>query len=111
MDAMVKMHIHAGQITSEYALLTALIIFGLIGFQYFIKGSVQARVKDAVDYPMRSGYFQTAEFEPPFINSFTTMDSLSQSTAAAESDFALLKTGSYSETISSLTVISNYNGS
>lgn len=52
------------QITSEYAILVSLIIAALVGMQIYLKRGIQARLRDAADYPVASGVFTTSQYEP-----------------------------------------------
>lgn len=54
------------QITSEYAILLAVIIAVLAGMQVYMKRGIQARLMDAADYPVSSGVFITGGFEPEY---------------------------------------------
>ena len=54
------------QITSEYAILVSLIIAALVGMQIYLKRGIQARLRDAADYPVASGVFNTSQYEPAY---------------------------------------------
>lgn len=58
------------QITSEYAILVVLIIGALVAMQVYLKKGLQARLKDAIDYPFASGVFNTNLYEPEFVNRY-----------------------------------------
>jgi len=67
MDMLIKYKI--AQITSEYAILVAVIVAALMAMQIYTKRAIQARVKDAIDYPVTSGAFNTGQYEPFYVDS------------------------------------------
>lgn len=70
------------QITTEYAILAALIIAALIGMQIYLKRGIQARLKGAMDYPVTTGVFNTSQYEPGMTNTTrndTRNDTVSES--------------------------------
>lgn len=57
------------QITTEYAILVAVIIAALAGMQIYLKRGIQARLKNAIDYSVVSGVFNTPQYEPGYMDS------------------------------------------
>lgn len=68
-NMMVLMKNSRGQTTSEYAILIILIIAALAIMQTYLKRAVQARLKDAIDYPVTVGVFNTLQFSANFVAS------------------------------------------
>ena len=55
------------QTTSEYAVLVAVIIAAMAGMQIYLRRGIQARLKNAADYPLSSVAFSTSQYEPEYV--------------------------------------------
>ncbi|MFH1622302.1 MAG: hypothetical protein ABIA97_04185 [Candidatus Omnitrophota bacterium] len=71
-NTMILMKNNKGQITSEYAILIILIIGALAAMQIYLKRAVQGRLKDAMDYSVNAGVFNTLQFSANFVDSNRT---------------------------------------
>ena len=75
-----------GQSTAEYAIVIGLVIAAAVGMQIYVKRSLQAKVKDAVDYNDPSAaMLKTGQYEPYYLESnltSTRKEASSQSTTA-----------------------------
>lgn len=98
---------NVAQITSEYAILLAVIIAALAGIQIYMKRGVQARVMDAADYPVNVGVFSTDQYEPEY--SLSSRDDVRSATSWEFVDNGLSVVRQTSETLNSniATVIGN----
>jgi len=98
-----------GQITSEYAILVVLIIGALVAMQVYLKRGIQARLKDAADYPFVSGIFNTNQYEPGFANRYD--NSIREYEINEEMRERLAITRETTEILQSntVTIIGNYN--
>jgi hypothetical protein len=56
------------QMTSEYAILASIIIAALAAMQIYLKRGIQGRLRDAMDYPVREGVFNTQQYEPAYVD-------------------------------------------
>ena len=95
------------QVTSEYAILGAIIIAVLAGMQVYLKRGIQARLKDASDYPVKSGVFQTTHYEPWYQASNRTDVRSSTSRESMGPDIAITRTTTESLDSDISTVIGN----
>ena len=74
------------QNTAEYALLIALVVAGVIAMQTFAQRALQARVHDASGYLSTAGGCETiglgqnTQYEPYYINSQYTVNTISDDT-------------------------------
>jgi len=98
-----------GQITSEYVILVVLIIGALVAMQVYLKRRIQARLKDAIDYPFSSGVFNTNQYEPGFINRY--INSISDYEVDEEMRERLAITRETTEILQSnaISIIGNYD--
>jgi hypothetical protein len=75
-----------GQSTAEYAIVIGLVIAAAVAMQVYVKRSLQAKVKDAVDYNDASAtMLSTGQYEPYYLTSEmdnTRKESTTASTAA-----------------------------
>jgi len=59
-----------GQSTAEYAIVIGLVIAAAVGMQIYVKRSLQAKVKDAVDYnDPAATMLTTSQYEPYYLSS------------------------------------------
>ena len=78
-----------GQSTAEYAIVIGLVIGAAVAMQIYVKRSLQAKVKDAVDYndpeATKLGMFTTGQYEPQYMTSTmtSTRDASTSETTAA----------------------------
>ncbi len=62
-----------GQSTAEYAIVIGLVIAAAVAMQVYVKRSLQAKVKDAVDYNDASAtMLSTGQYEPYYLTSELT---------------------------------------
>ena len=63
-----------GQSTAEYAIVIGLVIAAAVAMQIYVKRSLQAKVKDAVDYndPTATSMLTTSQYEPYYAGSAMT---------------------------------------
>lgn len=74
------------QVTSEFAILIAVIIAALVAMSTYMKRSMAAHLKDAMDYPLYAAgsNFTTNQYEPDYYSS----DSLSNQSFTSDRDMA-----------------------
>jgi len=74
-----------GQSTAEYAIVIGLVIAAAVAMQVYVKRSIQAKVKDAVDYKDSAAtMLTTSQYEPYYLESDlsnTRSETSSQNTA------------------------------
>jgi hypothetical protein len=59
-----------GQSTAEYAIVIGLVIAAAVAMQVYVKRSLQAKVKDAVDYnDATATMLTTSQYEPYYLQS------------------------------------------
>ena len=80
---MLKM-LRKGQSTAEYAIVIGLVIAAAVAMQIYVKRSLQAKVKDAVDYndPESGTMFSTKQYEPDYLTSDMTSTRKESTTAS-----------------------------
>jgi len=62
-----------GQSTAEYAIVIGLVIAAAVAMQVYVKRSLQAKVKDAVDYnDPGATMLSTSQYEPYYLSSSAT---------------------------------------
>lgn len=62
-----------GQSTAEYAIVIGLVIAAAVAMQIYVKRSLQAKVKDAVDYnDPAASILKTTQYEPYYAGSAMT---------------------------------------
>ena len=62
-----------GQSTAEYAIVIGLVIAAAVAMQIYVKRSLQAKVKDAVDYnDPAATMLSTSQYEPYYLSSSAT---------------------------------------
>jgi uncharacterized protein (UPF0333 family) len=75
-----------GQSTAEYAIVIGLVIAAAVAMQIYVKRSLQAKVKDAVDYnDPAATMLTTSQYEPDYLSSSmasTRKESTTATTAA-----------------------------
>lgn len=75
-----------GQSTAEYAIVIGLVIAAAVAMQVYVKRSLQAKVKDAVDYnDPAATMLTTTQYEPYYMESnltSTRTETSSQNTTA-----------------------------
>jgi len=74
-----------GQSTAEYAIVIGLVIAAAVAMQVYVKRSLQAKVKDAVDYSDSAAtMLTTSQYEPYYSESIidTTRSVLSKENTA-----------------------------
>lgn len=82
-------HNNIAQITSEYAVLVSAIVIVLTTMQVYLRRGVQARIRDAANYPVASGIFNTSQYEPSYSNSTSQAVSQSKSSYTVANDMAV----------------------
>jgi ubiquitin-protein ligase len=97
------------QITSEYAILVTIIVVALFAMQFYIKRGFSARLKDAIDYPLRKpeANFSTSQYEPNYYFSSSLTDTSSEKDVSMTTGSAI---DSSTEMTSSLKMWEKING-
>jgi len=82
-----------GQSTAEYAIVIGLVIAAAVAMQVYVKRSLQAKVKDAVDYnDPAATMLSTGQYEPYYLSSSATSTRDESTTANTAAGGGVTKT-------------------
>jgi hypothetical protein len=82
-----------GQSTAEYAIVIGLVIAAAVAMQIYVKRSLQAKVKDAVDYnDPAATMLSTSQYEPYYLSSDMTNTRKESTTAATTTGGGVTRT-------------------
>lgn len=82
-----------GQSTAEYAIVIGLVIAAAVAMQVYVKRSLQAKVKDAVDYnDPAATMLSTGQYEPYYLTSDMASTRQESTTAATSAGGGVSRT-------------------